>query len=130
MSSFERFVLIDDNEADNFFHEIMIRRAGFGGEILVFESGVDALAWFAEDSDPLPTCAFLDINMPMMDGFEVAEKAAPMLQGKPTIVLVMLTSSDSPVDKARALAMPIIKDYMTKPLSVEMVKALMATPGI
>jgi CheY-like chemotaxis protein len=130
MSTFDRFVLIDDNEADNVFHEIMIRRAGFGGEILIFETGVDALDWFAADNDQVPTCVFLDINMPMMDGFEVAEKAAPLLEGKPTIILVMLTSSGSPADKARALTMSIIKDYVTKPLSVEMVKELIATPGV
>jgi len=130
MSTFDRFVLIDDNEADNVFHEIMIRRAGFGGEILIFETGVDALDWFATDNDQMPTCVFLDINMPMMDGFEVAEKAAPLLEGKPTIILVMLTSSGSPADKARALTMSIIKDYVTKPLSVEMVKELIAAPGV
>ena len=37
MTAPERFILIDDNEADNVFHEIMIRRAGFKGDILVFE---------------------------------------------------------------------------------------------
>lgn len=39
MEAFERFVLIDDNEADNVYHEIMIRRAGFTGEVLIFMSG-------------------------------------------------------------------------------------------
>jgi CheY-like chemotaxis protein len=129
MNTFERFVLIDDNEADNVFHEIMIQRAGFTGEVLVFESGLDALDWFAHKHDSVPTCVFLDINMPLMDGFEVAEKATPLLQGKPTTVLVMLTSSGSPADKARALAMPIIKDYVTKPLTVDQIKSLMATPA-
>ena len=31
MSRYERFILIDDNEADNVYHEIMIERAGFTG---------------------------------------------------------------------------------------------------
>ena len=129
MSSFERFVLIDDNEADNVFHEIMIRRAGFTGELLVFDNGIDALKWFTEDLQPVPTCVFLDINMPLMDGFEVAEKATPLLEGKPTVMLVMLSSSGSPADKARALSMPVIRDYVTKPLSVDLVKKLMSSPA-
>lgn len=128
MNTFERFVLIDDNEADNVFHEIMIRRAGFEGEIKVFETGVDALAWFEAEHDLSPTCVFLDINMPMMDGFEMAEKATPLLRGKPTVVLVMLTSSGSPIDRNRAESMEIIKDYVTKPLTVEMVKELLQQP--
>ena len=128
MNTFERFVLIDDNEADNVFHEIMIRRAGFKGEIKIFETGVDALDWFEAEHDWSPTCVFLDINMPMMDGFEMAEKATPLLKDKPTVVLVMLTSSGSPVDRKRAESMEIINDFVTKPLSVEMVKRLLAQP--
>lgn len=126
MNSFERFVLIDDNEADNVFHEIMIRRAGFTGEILVFENGIDALQWMREDREPIPTCIFLDINMPMMDGFEVAENAVPLIGDKPTVMLVMLTSSGSPADKERALSIPVIQDYVTKPLSVDLVRPLLS----
>lgn len=127
MSPFERFVLIDDNEADNVFHEIMIRRAGFTGEVLVFENGLEALKWFESDRDSVPTCVFLDINMPLMDGFEVAEKASPLIEDKPTVMLVMLTSSGSPADKERALSIPVIRDYVTKPLSAELVKGLKAS---
>ncbi|MBS4037584.1 MAG: hypothetical protein KGZ46_05490, partial [Hydrogenophaga sp.] len=68
----ERFILIDDNEADNVFHEIMIRRAGFTGDVLIFDNGVDALEFMRHDELRVPTCIFLDINMPMLDGFEVA----------------------------------------------------------
>lgn len=130
MNSFERFVLIDDNEADNVFHEIMIRRAGFSGDILVFENGIDALQWMREDQAPIPTCIFLDINMPMMDGFEVAENAEPLIGDKPTTMLVMLTSSGSPADKERALAIPVIQDYVTKPLSVDLVKRLLSPQAV
>lgn len=123
---YQRFILIDDNEADNFYHEIMIRRAGFAGDILVFESGVDALAFFRQDDLSVSTCIFLDINMPMMDGFEMAEQATPLLTDKPSWVMLMLTSSGSPADRERAGALPIIKGYITKPLDVATVQAMMS----
>ena len=126
MSRYERFILIDDNEADNVYHEIMIERAGFTGEVLVFESGEDALAFFRTDSMQVSTCIFLDINMPGLDGFEVAEQATPLLADKPTVLLVMLTSSGSPADRARAAALPIIRGYVTKPLHIECIQTLMA----
>ncbi len=125
MTAFERFILVDDNEADNVFHEIMIRRTGFTGEILIFMSGQEALEFFRTDELRQPTCIFLDINMPSMSGFEMAERAAPLISDKPSLVLVMLTSSGSPADWDRARSMDIIKGFVTKPLSTSTVSALL-----
>lgn len=121
----ERFILVDDNEADNVYHEIMIRRAGFAGEVLVFESGAEALAFLGRDPLALPTCLFLDINMPQMDGFEFARLAQPLLQDKPTMLVMMLTSSDAPQDQKRAAQMPLIQGFVTKPLTRERVRAML-----
>ncbi len=121
----ERFILIDDNEADNVFHEIMIRRAGFTGEVLIFDNGLDALDFMRQDQLRLPTCIFLDINMPMLDGFEVAIQATPLLEGRDTTVLVMLTSSGSTQDRERAAQIPVISGYVTKPLAAALVRDML-----
>lgn len=121
----ERFILVDDNEADNVYHEIMIRRAGFGGDVLVFESGADALAFLKTDPLSLPTCLFLDINMPQMDGFEFARLATPLLSHKPMVVVLMLTSSDAPQDRQRASEMPLIQGFVTKPLTAQRVRSML-----
>lgn len=126
MSAFERFILIDDNEADNVFHEIMIRRTGFGGEILIFDSGADALDFFRSDPMTQPTCILLDINMPLMSGFEMAEEAADLLQTKNHVVMLMVTSSGSPADRHRASTIPIIRGFLTKPVTVPVLSELMA----
>ncbi len=120
-----RFILIDDNEADNVFHEIIIRRAGFSGELVIFEDAAEALAFLQGDPLSTPTCIFLDINMPLMDGFEFARKATPILSDKPTVSLMMLTSSDAPKDRQIASGMPLIQDFITKPLSVQKVRDLL-----
>ena len=120
-----RFILIDDSDADNVFHEIMIRRAGFKGEVRVFDNGVDALKFLRDDTLAVPTCIFLDINMPVLDGFEVAHQATELLIGKPTTVLLMLTSSDAPQDRQRAAELPVIQGYVTKPLTADMVRQML-----
>ena len=124
----QRFVLIDDNEADNFYHEIVIRRAGFKGEVLVFEGGEEALDFLKADELTRPTGIFLDINMPRMDGFEFARQATPLLQGKPAVVLVMLTSSGSSSDRLRVSEFPVIQGYVTKPLTTDTVREML-DPG-
>lgn len=120
-----RIILIDDSEADNLFHQIMIRRAGFEGEIQMFENSVEALEFLRADTESKPTCILLDINMPVLNGFELAEKATPLLKGKPTMVVVMLTSSHSPEDQARAQGIDIIQGYVSKPLTVTLVSQML-----
>lgn len=120
-----RIILIDDSEADNLFHQIMIRRAGFEGEIQMFENSVEALEYLRADTESKPTWILLDINMPVLNGFELAEKATPLLKGKPTMVVVMLTSSHSPEDQARAQGIDIIQGYVSKPLTVTLVSQML-----
>lgn len=120
-----RFILIDDSEADNLFHQIMIRRAGFSGEIQTFENSLEALEYLRRDTETSPTCILLDINMPVLNGFELAEQASPVLRGKPTMVVVMLTSSHSNEDQERAKAIDIIQGYVSKPLTVALVTQML-----
>jgi CheY-like chemotaxis protein len=123
----ERFILIDDSDADNVYHEIMIRRAGFGGEVLVFDNGAEALEFLRRDPLERRTCIFLDINMPVLDGFEVATQAAPLLGDKPGTRLMMLTSSGAERDRQRASEIPVIQGYVIKPLTADAVRGMLRT---
>ena len=78
----QRVVLVDDSENDNFFHEIALRKAGFGGEIRVFEGGEGALEFLLQDQIAVSTVVFLDINMPGMNGFDVARALGARLRPK------------------------------------------------
>ena len=120
-----RIILVDDSEADNEFHRIVIKQAGFEGDIQIFEKGNDALEFLRADTQSTPTVIFLDINMPSLNGFQLAEQATPLLKGKPTMVVVMLTSSHSPEDQARARSIDIIQGFVSKPLTKAMVTQML-----
>jgi CheY-like chemotaxis protein len=122
----QRIVLVDDNEADNVYHEVVLRRAGFDGDLQVFEMATDALEYLRALPDGPVCLVLLDINMPGMDGWEFATAAAPLLVEKPTLMLVMLTSSSAPEDMARARSMPELAGFITKPLTVEEAHRLLA----
>ncbi len=113
----KRILLVDDNEADNVYHEIMLRRAGFSGDVVICESGEAALDYLRDHGDALPELVLLDINMPGMDGFEFAQHATRYLQAGDTATIVMLTSSASEADRRRARQLPVIRGYIIKPLN-------------
>jgi CheY-like chemotaxis protein len=126
MAGFERILLIDDNEADNVFHTIMIRRAGFAGEVISLDSGLAALDYLANASN-VPMLILLDINMPSMSGFEFALAAEPVLRRRlPHATIVMLTSSSAPHDRERARKVAEIDGYIVKPLGVASAQRLLA----
>ncbi len=126
MSGIERIMLVDDNEADNVYHEIILRSAGYEGELWIHESGEAALAQLKRTTILPPCLVLLDINMPGMSGFEFATAAAPLLSKHPTLVVVMLTSSSSMEDRKRAATMAVISSFLTKPLTVRAAHTLLS----
>lgn len=129
MNSIQRIILIDDNEMDNVYHRIIARRAGFSGELLIFESGAEALDYLDHTDLMRPSLIFMDINMPDMDGFEFAERATPLLGDKPSMTIMLLTSSRAEHDRLRASHIAIIKRFLTKPLTEIAVNEMLAAAG-
>jgi len=121
-----RVLLIDDNESDNEFHKIMLRRAGFTGDIVFYESATHALRDLrGYIGQPSRTLLLLDINMPGMNGFEFVEQATSLLTASESIVVVMLSSSAADTDIQRAKNFAVIRDYIVKPLVKESARALL-----
>ena len=121
---FENILLIDDNEINNVMHERLIEIAGFGQNIAVMPSGVDALEYFktvvANDLSKVPDVIFLDIRMPIIDGFGFMDeyvKLAPEINTKPKVI--MLSSTLDEQDYGRAKEFPQIINFLVKPLSVD-----------
>ncbi len=126
-------LLIDDNEADNYFHTLAIKDASAANQIKSVTSGKEALEYLEKGREdpnlfPFPDLIFLDIKMPGLNGFEFLEKAIEsklINTGKP-IIVVMLTSSLNPDDKktAEEKFANEIKEYRNKPLTADMLKEI------
>lgn len=122
---FERVLLIDDNETDNFFHSIALEKAGFNGELLVFEQPAEALAYLLQDQISVPTCVLLDINMSQINGFEVARTLAERLKPRALFSLFMLSSSNWSDDVNEAKRIPLIAGFLVKPLTAAVAGTLL-----
>jgi CheY-like chemotaxis protein len=129
MNKLSCIMLIDDNADDNFIHERVIRRCGAAEAVVVKQTGTSALEYLRSNGTGgylHPSLIFLDINMPGMNGWEfLAEYERLDASLKNSVVVVMLTTSDNPDDRAKASAMNVATDFQTKPLTREMLEDIM-----
>jgi CheY-like chemotaxis protein len=129
---FRHVMLLDDNELDNFINEKIIEANNFSEKVYVNSSGRSALEFLTNlnatgsTSDNIyPEAIFIDINMPMMDGFQFINNLKKLPGGTPKdCKLIILTSSIYPEDKNKA--MDISKDiiFLNKPLTKEMLSTI------
>ena len=72
-----------------------------------------------------PDLIFVDINMPRMNGWEFLEEYNKLAdQFKSQAIVVMLTTSGNPDDKAKAKLSKVISDFITKPLTKEILEGI------
>lgn len=124
---YQNVLLIDDNEIDNFINERIISTSYFAKNIIVKKSAQDALNYMKEirNEKDLPEIIFLDLNMPVMDGFGFLQEFAKMEDKiKNHCKVVVLSSSISPEDIDRASTNPYVFKYLNKPLSDKYLEAI------
>lgn len=117
-------LIVEDSEIDQFLHKSMIEDYNSDIEILMASDGQEALE-VLEAADKVPDLIFLDINMPRMNGHEFLEAyCGGNCEGPDpdkAAVVVMLTSSSQTRDKEKGEAYDCVKQYMQKPLTLELV---------
>ena len=114
-------MLVDDNDTDNFISQKIIELNGFADRVIAKNSGKSALEYLEaneNDSEALPEVIFLDINMPIVDGFVFLfefERFNEDLKKKCKIAI--LSSSDNKRDIERIVDNDYVVKYITKPLT-------------
>ncbi len=133
MKKLKSVLLVDDDYATNFLHQLIIEEMNITSDVIVKENGHEALKFikqhcFVGDSlnqGACPDLILLDINMPVMNGFEFLE-ALKKLDHEILIhsKVVMLSSSDNGQDMSAAQRLGV-KGYVNKPLTEEKVNSML-----
>lgn len=120
-------LLVDDDRATNFIHKMVIEESGLFKECHVRENGEEALQFLMNsDADRgSPDVIVLDINMPVMNGWEFIEALSELEEvQKPNVVVVMLTTSLNPDDRMKAERLAKVDRFYLKPLNQEMLEEI------
>ena len=119
----EKLLLVDDDSAFNFLNRIILNSAGVNCKIDECLDGASAMNYVI-NTEQCPDIILLDINMPVMDGFEFLEE----FQNNPKCCkhtkVFVLTSSTQEEDREHALRYDCVKGVFDKPLNEEQIKEL------
>ncbi|MBC7381899.1 MAG: response regulator [Bacteroidia bacterium] len=115
--------LIDDDATYVFLTKKTIKLTNYNAAIKEFCDGkeaIDYLQSIMSERELWPDIIFLDLSMPVMDGWEFLEEYALIVSAfDKRIPLYIVSSSISPYDIDRAKNIPIISDFIIKPLLKE-----------
>jgi CheY-like chemotaxis protein len=122
-------LLVDDDEINNFISIKLIKKALTTTEIVACLNGKFAIEQLIEMQrkglDKLPDFILLDINMPVMNGWEFLDEYKRLSidpLGKTKIFIISSSVFSNDINKARSY--PLVKSFISKPLSVEKIKEM------
>lgn len=118
--------IIDDDRVYHFILTSIINKNKLADSILSFMDGEEAIQYFTNNKtehEKIPDIVFLDINMPIMDGWMFLEEYAHIKKDitKKTVIF-MTSSSVDPIDIERAGKISEITDYIVKPIKLSEVQ--------
>lgn len=118
-------MIVDDNEADVYLLKRVFEKAKFGSQVFEAENGQVALDFFLNDKENSekfgaafpPSIIFLDVNMPIMGGFEFLEhfnELKAKRESLKSVVFTMFSSSERSEDLEKVSSYDFVKGFVTK----------------
>jgi CheY-like chemotaxis protein len=127
-------LLVDDDDTTNFLNKRLLNEMQVAREVMVLKNGQEALDYVEKTCGPIPDPAygcpdliFLDIKMPVMDGFEFLEEYHQRgLDAGDHVIILMLTSSASFYDLERLKEYYKVKRHYSKALTKHDIREILA----
>lgn len=117
MAEDKTYIIIDDNEIDIYIAKKMIELSFPNANIITFNNGTDALEMVKITKFDVPAIMLVDINMPIMKGFQFMEQFEKLSSEiQKNFIPYFLTSSINESDMSIAKSFKSIKKYINKPL--------------
>ena len=125
----QRILLVDDEEVSNFLAKKLIERSKDGCHIDTVNNGDEALNFINErhaSNRPLPDFIFLDLNMPILDGFGFLDAFNQLaIPQKEKIRIFIVSSSLDHNDSIKAKELGATQ-FISKPLNTQIITTILS----
>ena len=124
----KKILCVDDDPITLMLYKMVIAKATLAETVIVAKNGQEALEYYenSENENSYPELIFLDLNMPIMGGWEFLDNFTekrfyPINENTKIIVL---SSTIDPRDIEKVKNYPMILDFISKPVTKEMLEKL------
>jgi CheY-like chemotaxis protein len=129
----KKLCIIDDDDLYKLLLKKSVKNLGNNVEILTYSNGEEAfieLSKLKNSPDLLPDLILLDINMPVMNGWELLDELNLRNIPLGRIYVIMVTSSVDPLDRLKATEYQHIIGFLEKPLTTQSIHTIRNIPQI
>ncbi|WAC00837.1 response regulator [Lacinutrix neustonica] len=126
--------IIDDDKVYVNLVKKIIETKKLCENLMIFRNGKQSIEYFEAlmenmKEDSIPEIIFLDLNMPVMDGWEFLERFTKIKNKfNKVITLYVVSSSINPLDVNRAKSLSSVKDYLIKPINISELENIFCKP--
>lgn len=128
-SKIETVCIVDDDDIYQFTAKMELQKTNLVNKVIIFSNGLKAIDYIKTEKDNsinLPDVIFLDVNMPVMDGWEFLQEYIVLKATLPkSITIYMVSSSVDSRDVERANEIGAISGYIVKPIGKQRLAELL-----
>ena len=120
MAKYDKILIIDDDDINNYVTTKFLRRLAIGDNIATQLDGASALNYLKNAETNFPRLIIVDLNMPIMDGLEfLSVYENRYWKNHKDTKLVIITTSIREDDRTQVLKFQCVSGFLNKPVNIE-----------
>lgn len=120
----KRYIIVDDDPTNNLICRLVINKFRPGASVISYTSPKEALAFLKAEKKPQPSILFLDINMPIMTGWEFLDEFVSFNKEIKNQYTIYILSSSIEDFSDKEEQYPFLSGFFSKPLKIEYLKGI------